>query len=471
MDRLADDGDVATRPEELAALREERDELQHRLQRLEDRRRRGGAIRRSAVVVLVLLSVVSFVAAGVGVFARRNFLDTDRWVQRVGPLSEDPVVEDRLGVYLSDQVTQLVDVQALFEDALPERGRILAVPLANAVEGFVRDRVDRFVRSDTFDQLWEGANRRAHAAAVRVLEGDRTEALSTSGGEVVLNLVPVIDAALAQISSASPEILGRQVNIPEVSVEDVPAAAIARLEDALGVDLPDDYGQVVVYRESQLKAAQDGLDLFDRSVTVLLVLTPVLAAAALWLSRRRRRTLLQLLTGFAIGLVVVRRVAFAGEQQVLDQVRVAANVPVVRAVARAFLDPFIDATTWLILGIAAVALVAVLTGPYPWVVALRRRVVDLAGAASAAVGTARERAHDEQSVRWLQAHRQALQIGGVVVAIAALWFIDLPWWGVLVLLGLLAAYELGVSRIEAPPPPPGDDRVGPAGTAPVTPSG
>ena len=449
-----DEGGATTEAAEVAELRDERDRLRRRVDRLEDRRRRGGAIRRTAVTLLVVLSVVSFVAAGIGVFARRNFLDTDRWVRRVGPLSEEPAVEDRLGVYLTEQLLPLIDVRGLFEEALPERGQVLAVPLANAVEGFVGDRVDSFVHSEQFDRLWEGVNRRAHAAAVRVLEGESR--LDTTGnGDVVLNLVPVIDAALAELSAASPEILGREVDIPEVSVDDVPDAAIQRLEGALGVDLSEDFGQVVVYRESQLTAAQDALDLFDRAVTALLVVTPVLVALALWLSRRRRRTLLQLLAGAAIGLIILRRVVFALEQQVLDQVRVPANEPVVRATARAFIDPFIDATTWLLVGLVAIAFLAVVSAPYPWAVSLRRRVRDLASAAAVAVGAAGARTRDESTVRWLRQHRQHLQIGGVAFALVVLWFFDLPWWGVLVVLGLLGAYEVGVSRLEPPPPPPG----------------
>jgi hypothetical protein len=461
VEHVADGAGGGTDDPELSTLRAERDQLQRRVERLEDRRRRGGAVRRGAVAVLVVLTVVSFVAAGVGVFARRNFLDTDRWVQRVGPLSEEPAVEDRLGVYLTEQLTQLVDVRALFEEALPERGQVLAVPLANAVEGFVGERVDSFVRSEQFDRLWEAANRRAHAAAVQLLEGDLdSEALTTSGGDIVLNLVPVIDAALRQLSEASPEILGREVDIPEVSVDDVPEAAITRIESALDVDLAEDYGQVVVYRDSDLEAAQDALSLFDRAVTALLVLTPVLAGLALWLSHRRRRTLLQLLAGFALGLVVVRRVVFALEQQVLDQVRVPENEPVVRATARAFVDPFIDATSWLLAGIGAVALVALVSAPYPWAVSLRRRVRELAGSAVQAAGAARARAGDEGTVLWLRQHRQHLQVAGVVVAVVLLWFLDLPWWGVLVLLGLVAAYEVAVSRIEPAPAPPGPDTVG-----------
>ena len=51
---------------------------------------------------------------------------------------------------------------------------------------------------------------------VDVLEGD-TGKLQIENGEVVLNLVPVLNGVLAQIGEASPEIFGGTVDLPEVS--------------------------------------------------------------------------------------------------------------------------------------------------------------------------------------------------------------------------------------------------------------
>src|SRR5215212_1220341 len=123
--------------QELAALRAERDELQAQL--VADRRHKRSRVHAVLASVLVVLTCVCLVAATVGIWAKRNFLDTDRFVSRVGPLIEEPAVQDAVAGRLTEQIVGLVDVEAVLEDALPERGRLLVGPLSGAVEGFVGD--------------------------------------------------------------------------------------------------------------------------------------------------------------------------------------------------------------------------------------------------------------------------------------------------------------------------------------------
>jgi hypothetical protein len=96
--------------------------------------------------------------------------------------------------------------------------------------------------------------------------------------------------------------------------------------------------------------------------------------------------------------------------------------------------------------------VAVLTADYPWAVSLRRRV---GGLWALAVTTTGERARDEATVAWIGDHRDALLAAGAVVGLVILWFADLSWLGLLVVLALVGAFELAVYRIGArsgPPP-------------------
>jgi hypothetical protein len=95
------------------------------------------------------------------------------------------------------------------------------------------------------------------------------------------------------------------VTLPTIQPGDVPSEAIARLEQALGIDLPDNYGQIIVYDSNDLEALQKTLYTAERLLTLLLVLIPILAATALVVSTRRR-TLIQLTVGGSIGLVIVR---------------------------------------------------------------------------------------------------------------------------------------------------------------------
>ena len=432
---------------ELARLRAERDELRVQVATLQQRKHERGRWRQLAAGALVILSCLILVASVIGIWARRNFLDTDRFVDRAGPLIEQPSVQEALATRLTDQLMLIVDPEALFAEALPERGQLLAVPLANAVEGFVRDRVESFVATEQFERLWVGAVSAAHSTSVRVLRGE-SAAVTADNGQVTLNLVPVVNAVLAQITAESPEILGRQVNLPDVSVDDIPEAAIARVEDALGIELDDDFGQFTVYDDGTLEAAQRGVDLFDRFVVVLLPLGLAIAAWALWLSHRRRRTLLQLCAGIALGMVLVRRVGFRLQDEVASLPPTAAGRRAAADVAEPFVDPLVTFAALTLGAVALIAAIAVATGPYPWAITARRSATHLAARAAAATT---ERSRDEATVVWVAQHRDTLLIAGAVFGLALLWIADLSWMGLALVVGLVAVFELAVYRIAGRP--------------------
>ena len=56
------------------------------------------------------------------------------------------------------------------------------------------------------------------------------------------------------------------------------------------------------------------------------------------------------------------------------------NQEAVAVVVGAFVDSLLDATVWILAAAALVAVVALVTGPYRWAVALRRRTVSAAQA-------------------------------------------------------------------------------------------
>ncbi|HEX6419824.1 MAG TPA: hypothetical protein VFZ77_15090, partial [Acidimicrobiales bacterium] len=114
--------------------------------------------------------------------------------------------------------------------------------------------------------------------------------------------------------------------------------------------------------------------------------------------------------------------------------------------AESFLQPLTTFGGWVLAGALVVAVVAVLTADYPWVVALRRRVGVLWTQAVTATG---ERARDEATVVWIREQRDALLAAGGIAALIILWFADLSWLGLLLVLALIGAYEVAVYRIAA----------------------
>lgn len=429
--------------EDYDAVRAERDELKARLEANEHGTHQAHRTRRIFSVFFVILATLAFLVAMPGLWANRNLLNTDRFVTRVAPLVNDPDVQEVLTTRITDQVMTLVDPRALFEQVLPERGQVLAAPLSNAVKGFVRNTVEAFVGSAAFERLWVGSARIAHETAMKVLSG-KSEAVTTSNGQVTLNLIPVINEVLKRITSQSPEILGRKVNLPDVSVNEIPKSAINRIEKALGVDLPDNFGQITVYDHGKLEAAQQALRTFSRIVVLLLPLAIVSALLAVWLSVRRRRTVLQLAAGAALAAVVVRRVIFAIEAEVAALPPTAAGRRAITAVLASFLTPLTTFGAWTLAIAAVVAVVALLTGPYPWAVAARTRGVSLARSfASSASATA----HDQATQRWVHDHRDLLAILGCVVGVVILWLANMSWLGVLITLIVVGAYLFVLFRI------------------------
>jgi hypothetical protein len=427
-------------------LRAERDALERRVEELESKPERRHRLATVFTTVFLVLAILLFAVAVPATWARRTLLDTDRYVATVAPLAEDPAVQEYLARTVTEQVFSALDVQAKLAASLQERSpklAFLAAPIANGVEGFVKDRLQQVFASDAFATSWEEANRFAHAQLLAVLEGGG-DTVQVQQGAVVLNLLPLVKAGLAAMTGVVSDIVGHQVTLPQITGEEIPSEAVTRLESALGVDLPDQFGTIVVYQADQLAAVQKGVDLASRGIVALAFLFVVCVALALWISRRRRRTLVQLMAALVVILVIERRFSIAEANAIVAKVK-----PENQAAARAVVDQVVGAllryTGWLLAFALLVLLIALITGPYPWAVRVRDWTAEVA---SAAVGAVRGR-EAGGSVTWVADHRDVLMLAGAAIGVLLLLLADLSLVGFLVLILLLAVYELVVYRAGA----------------------
>jgi hypothetical protein len=435
-----------TRDDRLVQLEAEADRLRLRVRELEQRPQRRRVMRRLAATLFLVLAVLAFAVAVPGAWARRTLLDTDRYVALVAPLPQDPAVQEYLSRTITTAVFESLSVEERLNDALEERAPrlgFLAGPLTNGVRGFVQDRVRSVVSSEVFASFWTQANRFVHEQLVSALRGEEG-GLVSADGKVVLDLLPIVNETLRRIATLASELIGRDLSLPEVTPEEVPAEVIPRLEAALDVDLPDRFGTIVIYDGNEIAAVQRAVDLFARGIVLAALAFLVLAVAALWSSPSKRRTLVQLASALLVVLVVERRFAFAAADRVVEQA-MEAN----RAAAGAVVDRVVGSlagyTGWLLLIIVTVLLVALLTGPYPWAVRLRDWV---RGASVAVVGDARERP-PSRAAESMAAHRDALMLGGAGLAAAIFLVADLSIGGAIVVTALLAMFELVVYRVAA----------------------
>jgi hypothetical protein len=253
-----------------------------------------------------------------------------------------------------------------------------------------------------------------------------------------------VNLALGSIQAVASDLVGRDVTLPQITQGEVPSAAIAKLEQSLGIDLPDDYGQIAVYDSQSLAALQEALYLFERLLVFLLILIPLLVAASLLVSTRRRRTLIQLATGAAVGLVVIRRIAIIARDDLFEQVDTE-QFPSVRVLTNELMDSLFRYTGILLAIVLLAALIALITGPYPWAVKVRGWIRDGARGIAAAFGG--HATPDTARTRWLRDHRDGLMLGGAVVAVLLLLLFDLSLWGFVIAGIVITLYELALSRL------------------------
>ncbi len=409
----------------------------------------GRRWRQVIVVLLGVLSCISLLASTVGVWTHRTLLNTNSWVNAVGPLAKDPRIIDAVANTLTTEVMQALDVQHLAENALPAKASFLAEPLTTAAQQFVDQTVTKLLSTPQFQKFWVEANRRAHALAVKVLKGETVKGVSTANGEVTLNLFPMISQALIAVGEKAPGILGGD-KIPNLVSSISPDQAREKLSQALGRPLPENFGVITVFKSDQLKAAQEGLKLFNAVVVGLLILTVFLYGVTIALARRRRRAVIALALGSVATLILATAIMRAVKDQIIGlvgnaQARDAAKATIGQLVNR------LDLITNALLGIGlAIAFIAFVTGESRTARRLRRRTAHLA----------RWLIRSDQTeevpkiVLWARQHVAPLRWGGVALGVVVLLFVVSGWVGLFLTVVIFGLFEVALTYVATRPLPP-----------------
>ena len=365
------------------------------------RRRR---IRRSIVAVLVAVSCLLVLLSTTVVWAHRTLLDTGTFVGTVGPVFQDPVVASGVATRATDELFTELNLQARLRDALPPKVSFAAVPITNATKGYVAGELTKVLSSPQFQAIWTATLTATHKQLVAVLRGEKTPVLSTSGGYIVLNTVPLINQALGKVSGLASDLAGKPVTLPAITSADPPQQAVTKLSQALGVPLPASFGEITLVRSSDLATVRQGVKAFDGLTLILPLVTIVLIALALGLSVNRRRTLLQLAVGVSLLMIVERR-SVLHEQSVLANA--AHNPQVASSVLDDLLHGFFTLTAWVLAVALVVLVIAVLCGPYRWAVAMRAWVKQTGHS----IATARGGGRHGPAVTWIASHAAGLPAG------------------------------------------------------------
>jgi hypothetical protein len=431
--------DAVAEAAELARLRAELSTLHEQLDTRHRRKSFVRGLRRVSAAVLIALTALALVTSVVGVWAATTVLNTDRWVSTVAPLPQNPQVAAAVADYATIQVFQAVDVEQRLRTVLPPQAAFVAGPITGQLRDTVRGTVTKVLQSDRFQSIWVELNRRAHQRALAIINGTSTVVV-TRENRVDIDLLPLINQVLRELSAQLPTMFGKQVTLPDLSSGDIPDNLRVRVEEALGVTLPPSFAQFTVYDSGQLWAAQQAVATAKRDLVLAVIATFGLLLLALLISPTRRRTLLQLGLWLVVAAVAVTAVLRGVRNQLLEQVSAGLYRDGVAAAVTSVFGPLRTRGQQLIWIGAILAVVMYLIGPGRGPTWLRRQI----GAGVRAAGRgARTGGHalGARGPGWAAAHLDVLRVSGVVVA-AILALLLSSWTALLVIVLVLAAYQI-----------------------------
>lgn len=229
--------------------------------------------RRALPLILIVLAAIIAVVSTFAIWAKRQLLETDTWVDTSVELLQDEAIQDALADFLVTELYDNVDVQGEIEAQLPPQLRPLAGPISGGLRQVANRAAERILAEGTVQGLWEEANRLAHEKFILLIE-DEGEFVSTTGGTVTLDLSTILDELVNQLG----------------------------LPAALASKLPPEAASLEILKSDELEAAQTGVDILETLAWLLLAISILLWAAAIWLAGSRRRETLRAI-GFAFIIV------------------------------------------------------------------------------------------------------------------------------------------------------------------------
>jgi hypothetical protein len=359
-----------------------------------------------AAVALIVIASLLVPLTIEAIWAKRTVLDTGRFTSTVSDVALDKEVTDVIAARITKEVFSILETSPIVQD-LPAALEPVRNIIVGAVETRVQSAVADVLSSDTFDTLFRTAVADAHRAALDVLEGNGNlpgDYFSVDDATITIDMRQMMLAVFRELQQDG--VIPASVDLPQ------PGDPPGRLATALGVDIPEDFGQVVVYRtddvavDDTLNTAQRVLVIIQRGVVAVAIFTLVVLAGAVAIATDRRKAVFRLGIGIAVvtavHLLLLRRV----EKAIPDRTTTAGA----RAVAEA-LGSTINAS----LGRALLILFAV------------------------GVLTAVFARYWEPILRWVGAHADLANIGVALIGIGFLWVAGLTWITFLVALLIVGA--------------------------------
>jgi len=386
--------------------------------------RRPSRTRGFLVALLVVLSCLGVVVSGVTIWVHYTVMNTNGYMSLVGPIGKDPQAIQNLSSYIAGQAVAAADLQQRVGDALPPKAQLFAGPITGVIEDFIKKGTTKVLSSPKAYDLWLQINRAGHEKVVALLRG-QTNGVYIQGSDVNLNLLPLVSQVLVWADGKLPGGLSARFSPPVITPDMSPEAGIQQVANWSGKPLPSDFGQITLLQSNALGPAQTAVKWFDRLTLLLPIVTAILIAVTIWLSRRRGRAAIAIGIGAAIAIFITRAIVVRGSAYLTDQLKSGGGFHLAKDVVNASLGPLTTITIWIcVIGVVVAVLV--------WLLGRRDVRAGVVAAGKRATGQAAEvKLPDSPVTSWVGNHVVAVRWGVLVVGLIVLALTASSWLGII----------------------------------------
>jgi hypothetical protein len=334
--------------------------------------------RRPLIWASITLATVFLVLGNIFFWTGNTIVNTNRYVAAVGPLIEQPAIQDAMAQYTSSQLFKAVDVQSYVKDTLPPKAAFLAPQLTTQLQSYTQKTLKTALANPKVQQYWYASLTKSHNAIInysKSYQGNGTIDVSDIFNQLTQRLGGTHLAFLA--GKRLPAKIG-SINVATVGW----LPALHRLTVHIG--------------------------LYQALATILFLGFSVLAVV---LSTKRRRAVIRLAiiyAGFmALTLIAVR---VAGGIVVTDVAQMYQSA--VQVAYDTVIHSFIIQTRTLLLLSLLLLLGAWISGPYKSATVVKNRITDLlSGHVHQSIFGNRENGF----TTWVGRYKAYLQWGSVIV--------------------------------------------------------
>jgi hypothetical protein len=234
-------------------------------------------MRRTFSVIALVLACILAVFSVDAIWVRNLVLNTDRFVEQLGPLVDNPDVQNALVDKVSSELESVADLDTRLKNRLPGQITFLTGPIDDAANRFIERVTRTVVTSEQFSNAWKQILRVTHQQMVKTLTGGGPH-IKTQNGRITLDLTDLRNRVVAKLQSTGLDVFDKLPANKQLTFTVADSPKLAKLQNFVNV--------------------------LKTTAWLLPLIAVALFALSVALARDHRRGLTRVGLGIAIGMAV-----------------------------------------------------------------------------------------------------------------------------------------------------------------------